>query len=434
MADILELLAAELLKDQDAYQQQPVYQLGSSLIDAAPIYGIKGAGKVDPWESLLLGALSGFGGGALQGMAQAQQPESSTLRLAQALTGNDKLGEGGLEEAVATLYKQAEEEKLSDFYAQEKFKALAEAFADPKDRKVLSGVDEIQERQTIVETGDPLNPYRIEYQEIGRGPRFAPRQDTAVDPLVANKLAEMAAGLTGAPTDDPAMRAIYQNEDTARIANTLLSQEGIGERFKKNKEQTKRQTSLFGYEPIDDSFQLQASEMDDLRRNVSATQSIIAKLDTLSDKDLTQIAGQDAQTQAAISAQMFQAFRNKTGSGANLTKNEEDLINSMSPALAAGNLTEAIKRGMLGRDQKQFAKDLQGLMQEGLDVELFSMGLKRKTRSLDSYPALLRETMGITLPDQGPPTPARAEAGSSLEVPKRLPGESVPAYRARTGL
>lgn len=393
MADALDLLAASLLRDQESYKtEDPFYSAGVGLdqvLQTAPAYHLK------PWQSILAGVLGGFGSGVLKGIGTAsadQKASSIATKLATALQAAPEdraelfkdIPDGA--KYGALLEVQDVQDKIE---AKKARQLLLEKLAtqDPKIFQVQQGT------QNITMQRDPLTGV---VSQIGAGPKFAPRAETEVDPAVQPLFIKQLARSLGVGEDDPSIAAAAKDIKAVTALRGLDANADISERFKANKDQVKRQTTLFGYEPIDDSFQLSPTELDDLRNKVAATQEIKSKLEVLSDKDLTQIAGQDAQTQAALSASLFQAFRNKTGSGANLTANEKDLIDQMSPALAAGNLGEAIKRGLLGRDQKQFSKDLQGILQDGLDVEMFGRGLKRKTKSLDSYPASLRETMGVS--------------------------------------
>lgn len=69
MADVMDLLLAELIRDQDSYRSEPLYQLGGELMGQFPI---SKAYNMSPWERLAAGLLTGIGGSALQGIAKNQ--------------------------------------------------------------------------------------------------------------------------------------------------------------------------------------------------------------------------------------------------------------------------------------------------------------------------------------------------------------------------
>lgn len=419
MADAYDLLLSALLKDEGSYQtENPFYSAGTG-IDAVlatmPKYHLK------PWEAALAGALGGFGSGVLKGIGTAsadQKTASIAEKLAGALGGDDPVTALKADPELAKYAPIAQIKTLQDKFELDKQKreALAKALLSPPQmRTVINGLTETQQE---------YNPLTQQWKDIGSGQRFAPSASVGNQPVNS----ELIQALVDSGNLDPSIGASIKTQSDAALAQRTIANQGVQSRSDRTFEQGKKKSALFGYEPIDDSVVLDTADVTKYRQKIAAIQDVKGKLESLAGKDLTQIAGQDAQSQAATAALLFQSFRNMTGSGANLTANEVGLINDMSPALAAGNLTEALKRGALGRDQNVFAKDLSKMLQDGLDTEIFSLGLKRKGKDLASYPKSLRETMGIDAPD------ASKNIGGALEIPKRLPGESVSDYKARTGL
>jgi hypothetical protein len=416
MSDIIDLLAAQLLKD-NASEANPYSGAGagiSAALATMPQYNLK------PWESLLAGALGGFASGALKGYGQQSQDQKTAEIVNKFTAALDETG--GLDtkavSASPELAKYAPMLKLNEMQEKKELKkqqekmlldALSKA---PTMRTIYQGDSSIQQE---------FDPLSRTWAEVGSGSRFKP----SAGPGPVNQ--QLLDALVQTGNLAPEIAAAVQSQQDLSAAQRAIGQSGVQNRFETTKDLEKKKTSLFGYEPIDDSFMLQPSELDNLRTKVGATQDIIAKLGVLQGKDLTQIAGQDSATQQATSALMFQAFRNKTGSGANLTKNEETLIQQMMPHLASNDLVGAINAGLLGRDQNQFSRDLQGILQEGLDVELFAQGLKRKSRDLSSYPKQLRDTMGVV---DKLPSAQRVEQESEETLYQRILSEE----RAKLGL
>lgn len=228
MADALDLLAASLLRDQASYKtEDPFYSAGVGLdkvLQTAPAYHLK------PWQSILAGVLGGFGSGVLKGIGTAsadQKASSIATKLATALQaapedraelfkdipGGAKYGALlGVQDVV-----DKEEAKKSRRLLLDKL-----ATQDPKIFQVQQGT------QNITMQRDPLTGV---VSQIGAGPKFAPRADTAIPDAAGSKLAQLAAALQGEETPDEGTAAAFQNKDTARIATALLQQQGVGNRF-----------------------------------------------------------------------------------------------------------------------------------------------------------------------------------------------------------
>ena len=414
MSDIIDLLAAQLLKD-NASTNNPYAGAAAgidSMLGTIPQYNMK------PWEALLAGALGGFASGALKGYGESSQNKKTSEITQKLLAAFD--AQGGIDTSVIAqtpeIAKYAPLIELNDLQEKnEEQKALRKlttelAAKGPKMLTMQEGMDSVTYAQ------DPLSGTLT---EVARGPKFKP----SASPGEANQ--KLLDALVNSGNLDPSIAGAVDSQRDLETALRAIGQAGLQNRFNTNKTVERRKSSLFGYEPLDQSFMLQPSELDDLRNKVGSTQEVISKLETLAGQDLTQIAGRDSATQQATAAMMFQAFRNKTGSGANLTKNEESLIKAMMPKLAAGDLVGAITAGALGRDQNQFSKDLQVLLQEGLDIDLFSRGLRRKSRDVSTYPQKLRETMGLY---ETQPSADRVAADSAVKTAP--PGMSFEQFQA----
>lgn len=239
MSDAFDLIAAQLLKDSNSYQQEDPFYMGGQGIDAVlatmPKYNLPG------WQAALAGALGGFASGALKGYGQAsadQKTSSIATKLAAALEGDGSLAESFGSDPELQKYKVlAEVADLSEKRALKKQKAemLAKALMEKPDRyEYQQGEQSISMERTPKLVVDPqTGEQSIVYttHELGRGSKFAPRAETALNPAASSKLAQLAAALQGEEAPDEGTTAAYSDKDTGRMATALLQQQGVQGRF-----------------------------------------------------------------------------------------------------------------------------------------------------------------------------------------------------------
>lgn len=420
--DPLELLAASLIKDQSSnLAQDPFYSAGTGIdeiLSTMPHY------KLKPWQALLAGALGGFGSGVLKGIGTASADRKNAVitdKLAQALstTGDEQQA---LFADTPELSKYGSLLKLQDLVdkreqEQMKTKALAEMLMKPPTMRTINqGSTEIQQQ---------YDPIGRTWEQVGSGPRWDPGRDNsglnaAIPEEVAQQLATAAAKAQGLEMPSPELIKTYSNARTAGLMNALTGDIGVQGRSDRTAGYKEKQSALFGYEPIDDKVMLTPGEKKDWDEKISATNSIVDKFDILAKSgDLNAITGQDSATQAAISAELFNKFRVLTNSGARLEEKEAQMLRAMMPRVAAGDLSGAIKAGLLGRDQKVFANDLKDLLTRSLDVELLSVGFKNKNKPLSAYPEETVKRLGLS-----------PQNGASTDITSAPPNLSFDEFKA----
>ena len=433
-------LIRALLEDQgNELLLSPAYTTGVGLRKSL---GSLGDYKLKPWEAVLAGALTGLAGGALEGIGRStaeSRNEAVTSKLLSALgaKGEDR-------------YNQ-----LKDDPDTAKFATLLKV-SDVADQQALElGLSEYEQKQRLQQQIDMEHP-KYSLTQIGAGggneqvfgvnqynvndrvpigepyPKYDPTLRSGglpIPPEEAGTLAELASALSGVPSEK--LAPLYRSGEKARITSNLVAQRGTEGRSLRGVETKERMGGIPGYEPISDNFIQGSEEAAKLREKVGESQVAISLLeDIAATKDLNAITGQDAATLGALMGGLKIASRRLQGTGANYTKNEEGILNAMTPQIAAGDLFGALKAGALGKDQRVFAQTLQSIVQKTLDVELLARGQKNVTKNLSDYPASLIKRLGLGEQAQAGGFEMQQSGGS---VPKRQPGETVSAYKARLG-
>ncbi len=407
------LIQAILGQQQDEYAANPLYSTGRKMEMTAPTY----SNLMSPWEMLLAGGLQGLGGGVLTGIGQGQVDSKNKVNL-QAL--NDFVGSSDpnrydiLAENPETA-KYAPIAKLMAGMEQEKID-LAKKTTKPDiiELGVGNGLQQKFAYNPLTGEKIPLGESYAQFKPDAAG------ESTVIPESAKPLLASLVGKLAGKPADDPDVLAAIQNTKTANLTDSLLGKIGVGDRKTADLDFKKREQRIPGYEDIGEVPVLSATELKDLRRSVAETNKAKSLFDQIAEgkTDLNAIKGEDAQVNQARSAMLFNQFRGLTGSGAALSPSETNMINAMLPALASGDLIGALKAGVLGRDQREFARDMKKLMQDSVDVEMISYGKKSVAKDLSAYPRDSLTQLGIEPPTQPtpatlgttPPTPAEALA------------------------
>ena len=225
MADVTDLLVAQLLRDQGQEEQKsPFYSAGlgmDSVLATMPKYNLK------PWEAALAGALGGFGSGLLKGMGTASADQKSaaiSTKLAEALsaTGEDRYN---LLAADPELGKYSGAFKIQDLRDQQETEATKQKLMDaeaikPKDLQTVYGADGTKHQSWIDAQG-------VEHQIGGGVPAYDPNTSTGLSPVSKPLIDSMVnAGLL-----DPEIGAnITTNAELSQVqrASELA---GIKDRF-----------------------------------------------------------------------------------------------------------------------------------------------------------------------------------------------------------
>ena len=400
MATANEYLLKALMDSQEEdYEDSPLFMYGQrALMTPIPMQT-----RMSPWETLLTGALQGFGGGMLKGMGEAQIAEEQAKKaeaIAQlaSATGDERYT---LMEADPDLRKIAPIARMADAISEQEKKAamalkLQEALLEaPKMRTITRGGTEIQEE---------FDPVNRTWNQVGAGPRWAPTapgENASISEGAASVLAKAFMDRTGqqGPPDPNVIEALT-NPKVATLLAGLENSKGVAERHKEDMARKEKQQIVSGYDNLPGAPVLGDTELKDLRETKSTTDQVIAIFDGIAKgSDPEDVFGNDAQLNQARASMLFNMFRGLTGSGAALSPSETEKLNAMIPRLAAGDLVGAVKAGMLDRDQKQFARDMQKLMQDSLDIQMMSYGKKSRTKDLSQYPAQTLAQMGIEAPD-----------------------------------
>lgn len=128
------------------------------------------------------------------------------------------------------------------------------------------------------------------------------------------------------------------------------------------------QTKLAGYKNYSDAVLTpsQKKEIDSMTFGTAKTKQLLEQYVTTPDV----YTGNESAIQGALHGLLMNAQRYATGSGANFTETEQKLVSDALIASQAGNLAEWVKRNLLGRDQKQFAKDLINIYEKSHDYAI----------------------------------------------------------------
>lgn len=213
----MNLILAQLLKEQDDYKTNPTYEMGVALPQIAMQGALSPHSNLNPWEMLLVGALGGLGGGILQGIGQNMGQQS----LNEKTTGIADL-----------LGAETEAERLLALETNPQLKQYGELFKidDALDRREATEAAKLEKLKRIqkilnneVPPTDYMTPQGITVQKVPTydyetdtfGEREVGRSMSPGQKKMAEALAEKQAGNVayGGPFDPEKAAAL---EDSAR--------------------------------------------------------------------------------------------------------------------------------------------------------------------------------------------------------------------------
>lgn len=203
MADAMNLILTQLLKEQDDYKINPTYQMGVALPQIAMQGALSPGAKLNPWEMLLIGALGGLGGGILQGIGQGMGQASFSEKTAGL---SDILGAESNAERSAAIQQHPELRQSADLLAIGDALNEREATEAAKSEK-LKRIEKILRGEVAPQ--DYLTPQGVTVQKVPTydyetdtfGEREVGRSMSPGQKKMAEALAEKEAGnsLYGGP-------------------------------------------------------------------------------------------------------------------------------------------------------------------------------------------------------------------------------------------
>ena len=146
MSGVTDALVAQLLKEGDTRQSDPMYKYGAEFAQSGP--ALSQAAGLNPWESLLVNALSGLGGGAIQGISQRlAKPSTTSQALTALLMPDGPERDKAFEDPDLAKYKtvldieqrikqQDSKEEAANFLAKQELQQIADAQSGKTTREV----------------------------------------------------------------------------------------------------------------------------------------------------------------------------------------------------------------------------------------------------------------------------------------------------------
>lgn len=193
-------------------------------------------------------------------------------------------------------------------------------------------------------------------------------------------------------------QAKLQKERLEATANNRGILSAAGETARQSLELKKSQLVIPGYDYVtearptgEEAPKIRSQLKENARLKDLFTRVIESEADPL-----TTITGNEGAEFAALRGMIFNAYRKLTGSGARLEGPEGAMIDAMTPAMMAGDLTSALKAAALNRDPREFAKSMMSMIDQSQDAELFeAYGLKRKNLAMDQYSPAAIDKLGV---------------------------------------
>lgn len=356
----------------------------------------------NPNGNLLGALLTGVGSGFMKGYGQ-QEVRRQTQDFANVLRGvaKDYYAGNDISYAYKSPYQALQDaapalefgRMQNDYQLQQKIDAKKQEGAlDFLNKQREAGLIPIQSTdqsgKSYISGWDVNKDYLIAKGEAAQlsNPSFGSKAlDSKYQPIVAKVLAgqdlspEDAQLVSSAPFD--LIKEIRQNNQL-NDANS---------RFAQNLGQRKATKNLFGYDFLTDA-QLTDTEAAKLRDKIAQTNvlsSVFNQVATNPNYNPDEIFGNNAALTDALRAAAFQKLRMGAGTGANsgaaLNPGEKAIIEDMNFATMATDPIGSLKRMMAGRDQKQFAKDMAGVIQKLQDEEILGYGGIRSGVTPDYY-------------------------------------------------
>lgn len=234
---------------------------------------------------------------------------------------------------------------------------------------------EAQKERDTTEFGREKELIRLRAAYNNNGRTQIPLNDT----LAMAAQAKILRGEQPSPEESAAYsKYVTDPRDAALISNAISRGANVdlrGQGF----ERSGLQLGLAGFEAEPNPQMLPRPEVvKELQLKAGGLASMQSLLQTYIDNPGDPIIGQASAQNAALSGMLMNAGRMYTHSGANFTETEQRMLRQALPAIMAGDLTGAIKSMALGRDQKTFARDIQGIMQKAFNFEVYGATRYRK--------------------------------------------------------
>ena len=357
---------------RESLQTTPQIGVGDALMagamEVAPAIGGYFAGRnagnayVSPWlkpETILGMDLPGANAGALAGMEAGRKEGDkylNELKLYQEAERQQKFKVGALELQQSGLESRGQASIAAANARQ------SQGFQNQKERDTTQfGRDKelVRLRASVDNNGRPQIPLS--------------------DALAMSAQSKILQGLQPSPEEATAYsKYVTDPRDAALISNAISRGENVnirGQGF----ERAGLQLGLGGYEAEPNPQMLPRPEViKELQLKSGGLASMQSLLQTYIDSPGDPIIGQTSAQNAALTGMLMNAGRMYTNSGANFTETEQRMLKQALPAIMAGDLMGATKAMALGRDQKTFARDIQGIMQKAFDFQVYGSARYRR--------------------------------------------------------
>ena len=393
----------EALAQQKQYFNQNNFwgQAGDSLGAVSTAYGQNQDEGSNPNSNLVGALLTGIGSGFMKGYGQ-QEVRRQTADFANVLRGvaKDYYSGGDLSSVYNSPYQALQDAAPAlEFGRAANQYEQAQKLKYEKQKSALDFLNKQREQGIIpLQTQDPngnsvLSGWTTDndyLDAIGQANRQKQLAQNKITPELAPAAAKAVLGQDLTP-DEAQQLLTGGNLNVLQLAQQAKNSQAIQERFNRGLDQKKATKNLFGYDFLTDN-QLTDTESAKLRDKIAQTNvltGVFSQLASNPNYNPDEVFGNNAALTDALKAAAFQKLRMGAGTGANsgaaLSPGEKAIIEDMNFTTMATDPIGSMKRMMMGRDQKQFAKDMASVIQKLQDEEILSYGGVRSGVKPDYY-------------------------------------------------
>lgn len=321
-------------------------------------------GELDPDQALAIAltaivpALLGFGfGGGLQGAAMGAQAGAQGAGV-------------GLQGLTSEMNRRDNSNKL--LYEDAKSQ-LSGKQAEAK--SIRDSISDREERNMELDENRSARREELEFLYGKDGVR-RPVGARNYSPEVTQALADAAAGK---PLRDEQLTAIYANPRAVDDLAEMRKRADIGGRAKDRMDMQRGGQVAMGYERLPNAPTLTTTEQRDMRMRQRGAEAMIDNLEQqkelIRENGTFDLVGTSAALEKMLQAEFMNLGRIRTNSGATFTETEQEFVNALQAATAAGtSVKDALRDLMTNRDPTEMIDAAQRLLKRGLDVEMLTFG------------------------------------------------------------
>ena len=375
-----DLLLRALLQEE----QNPLEMAGQQMMQAPRYFNPQGGF----WQNFAMQSLPGIAGGLMAGYGKSQrEKETNDLltnlpefqmadpeRRAEMSAANPRLGKIGAAFLMQDQQREQEQQaKMQQLMMQEQVK---EPFRVAADERRTTRDRERNASRLQAAAGRPANS------------RYDER--TVEDPLLLSYIEKQRgrqAGLETEPVTEEEIAAIARAPEwIKRTINPVNQQVAVQSRYDGNQEQKDRareiedeKSQITGYRKVGAlAPRLRPQEAAAENTKIVGMYEVAVAVDNLAKGNPLGLTGENAISNKINNALIINAFRDYTGRGTRVLKEEFSSVQqALIPTLAGGRTLDTVLAKLTARDKEVFARVLKDVMRESIDARAFALGRLR---------------------------------------------------------